>query len=81
LPLAAFLLALSAGPLRAQCPGDLDGDGTVTIEEIVAIVNAALYGCPVPGATPSCPGDLNGDGIVNMRDVAIAARNFGQQYP
>jgi hypothetical protein len=35
----------------ASCPGDLNGDGEVTIDELIRGVNAALYGCsPVPTA-------------------------------
>jgi len=70
--LAALLLVLSAGPVRAQCPGDLNGDGVVTIEEIITMVNAALYGCPVLGTVHSCPGDLNGDGIVTVDEILRA---------
>jgi hypothetical protein len=25
--------------------------------------------------------DLNNDGLVNMKDIALAARHFGQHYP
>jgi hypothetical protein len=38
-----------AAPAAAQtCPGDLNGDGEVTVDEIVTAVNAALEGCPTP---------------------------------
>jgi hypothetical protein len=70
--LTALLLVLSAGPVRAQCPGDLNGDGMVTIEEIITMVNAALYGCPVFGTVPSCPEDLNGDGMVTVDEILRA---------
>lgn len=38
-----------------QCPGDLNGDNEVTIDEVITAVNAALNGCvpPVPTATAS----------------------------
>jgi hypothetical protein len=51
----------------------LNGDGTVTIEEIITMVNAALYGCPVLGPVPSCPEDLNGDGMVTVDEILRAA--------
>jgi len=70
--LSALLLALSAGPVRAQCPGDLNGDGRVTIDEILTMVSAALHGCPLPGAVLSCPGDLNGDGMVTVDEILRA---------
>jgi hypothetical protein len=69
---AGFLLALSAGPSAARCPGDLNGDGAVTIDEVIAMVNTALYGCPVPGPAASCPEDLNGDGMVTVDEILQA---------
>jgi len=45
----AISLALTA-PAGATCSGDLDGDGHVTIGELVSAVNSALTGCdPLPG--------------------------------
>jgi hypothetical protein len=70
--LAALLFALCAAPVRAQCAGDLNNDGVVTIDEILTMVRAALNGCPLPGAFPSCPGDLNGDGIVAIDEILHA---------
>jgi hypothetical protein len=70
--LAAFLLALSAGPVQAQCPGDLNGDGMVAVDEIITIVNAALLGCPVSGAVPNCPGDLDGNGVLTLDEILRA---------
>ena len=67
--LAALLLALSAGPVRAQCAGDLNGDAVVTIDEILTMVRVALYGCPLPGAVLTCPGDLNSDGVVTVDEI------------
>lgn len=34
-----------AGVAHAQCPGDVDGDGRVTVDEIVSAVDAGLNGC------------------------------------
>jgi hypothetical protein len=31
---------------NSTCPGDINGDGTVTIDEILRAVNSALNGCP-----------------------------------
>jgi hypothetical protein len=33
-----------------DCPGDLNGNGRVSIDELVTSLNAALDGCPPPGA-------------------------------
>lgn len=41
------LMLMLAAPVAAQtCPGDADASGDVTVDEIVASVNAALGGCP-----------------------------------
>ena len=52
----------------ASCPGDLDGNGNVTISEIVTIVNAALNSC----SADLCPGDLNGDHVVTIDEIMKA---------
>jgi hypothetical protein len=31
---------------RSECPGDLDGNQQVTIDEVITAVNSALTGCP-----------------------------------
>jgi len=53
---AAAIMALGlcvGGAARAQCPGDSNGDGRVTIAELVAAVGSALHGCPT--ATNTVP--------------------------
>lgn len=52
---------LSAAAVAQTCPGDLNGDRQVTIDELVSAVNAALNGCdgasvtrsPTPIRTPT----------------------------
>jgi hypothetical protein len=46
------LLAAHIAPAQ-DCPGDVNGDGEVTVDEILLVVNVALQGCPQP--TPSVP--------------------------
>lgn len=54
LPLLAILSALvlipvgvaRAASMCSACPGDLNNDGHVTIDEILTVVSAALDGCP-----------------------------------
>ncbi len=59
------------GPLAARatgCPGDCNGDGAVTVDEIVTGVNVALgvMGLQV------CPGfDGNGDGEVTVDEIIV----------
>jgi hypothetical protein len=68
LVLAIAVTTLPAGAPAAPCPGDLNGDGTVAINEIMQAVNAALTNC---GADP-CPGDLNGDHVVTIDEIIKA---------
>lgn len=48
---------MQMGGASAQpCPGDLNGDGSVTVDEIVIVVNTALHGCnPPPTVTATQP--------------------------
>jgi hypothetical protein len=49
---ASVLLALWPARIEAQCDqckGDFNGDGNVTVDEILTSVNNALSGCPLPG--------------------------------
>lgn len=57
----ALLLAVRAGGQQCSnaCPGDLNSDGQVTIDELVTAVNSALQECParpfptlIPNPTP-----------------------------
>ncbi len=55
--LVAVVLALAPGVTHGQsCPGDLNGDGAVTINEIIVAVNSALNGCSLPSPTPPTSG-------------------------
>jgi hypothetical protein len=52
--LALATIALAFWPARIgalcdQCEGDFNGDGKVTIDEIIVSVNNALHNCPAPG--------------------------------
>ena len=56
------------------CPfGDLNGDGSVDVADLM-IVLAEWGPCPPPPAT--CPADLNGDGAVNVPDLLIILANW-----
>jgi hypothetical protein len=53
----------------AACPGDCDGDGRVTIAELIRGVNIALGNAPVT----NCPAfDLNGNGLVAINELVAA---------
>jgi hypothetical protein len=67
-------LTLTASGAAAQCCGDCNGDGEVTINELITAVNNALQGCAAP--TPAqCCGDCNGDGQVTINELIIAVNN------
>ncbi len=58
-------------PGGGACLGDCDGNGTVTIDELITLVNIAL-GAPLA----SCPaGDGNGDGEVTIEELVSAVGN------
>ncbi|MBR5727652.1 MAG: hypothetical protein IKX39_03295, partial [Muribaculaceae bacterium] len=49
---------------NAGLPGDLNGDGSVDISDVNAVINMML------GKTPQTPaGDVTGDGNVDISDV------------
>ena len=57
-------------PIAAPCPGDCDGDGQVTVEEVVRCVRTATG---APGRP--CPGlDASGDGLATVDEVVGAVR-------
>ncbi len=66
LAVASALLPQAARSL--PCPGDLDGDDSVSINEIITAVNSLLNGC----AAGVCPGDLNGDDVVTVDEIIKA---------
>jgi len=64
--LVVALLGLGAPAAAELCCGDCNGDGTVTIDELVSAVNGALGQC-VPVGTPTARPRFidNGDGTVS----------------
>lgn len=44
----AVLLLLASVAHSQECPGDANGDGTVTVDEIVRAVDSGLNGCVEP---------------------------------
>jgi uncharacterized protein DUF1566 len=46
LVLLILLIVVRGVHAASSCPGDLNNNGTVTIDEIVRTVDAALHGCP-----------------------------------
>ncbi len=55
-------------PTPTPCVGDCNGDGQVTVDEIVTLVDLALN-----GGTTGCPaGDANGDGQITVDEIVLA---------
>lgn len=66
----AFLVARSAA---AQCIGDCNADGTVTIDELVTAANVSSAALPLS----SCPSlDPRGDGDITIDELVPAVGNF-----
>jgi hypothetical protein len=61
------------GPVVATpCIGDCDGNGVVTVDELITMVNVALGGALVS----ACPiGDADGSGVITVDEI-IEAVNF-----
>jgi hypothetical protein len=58
-------------PIVPPCLGDCDGDGTVTVNELLTLVNIALGNLPLS----ACIADTNGDGTVTIEEIVAAVRN------
>src|SRR5690606_31038474 len=58
---------------RWQDCGDVNADGSVTVDDLLAVIN--VWGpCSIPTA---CPEDFNGDAQVNVDDLLIVISNWG----
>lgn len=65
-----FSARVDANPI----PGDVNHDGLVNVDDLLAVIND--WGpCPQPPRT--CPADVNGDGAVNVNDLLIVINNWG----
>ena len=61
-------VAIAASPGTA-CPGDCDGDGVVSVSEVVLSIDIALGG----GSVEQCEAaDTSGDGAVGINEVLAA---------
>ncbi len=56
-------------------PGDLNGDCTVNVPDLLALL-AAWGPCSVP-CPPTCVADVNGDCLVGVPDLLALLANWG----
>ena len=60
----------SCGSTRHHVPGDCNGDGEVTVDELIRAMNIVLG---ADGTLDVCPAaDSNGDGVVTVDDIIRA---------
>ena len=59
--------------LESDCPADIDGDGLVTIEDLLDVIGS--WGdCADPD---NCPADLDGTGSVDIEDLLAVISGWG----
>jgi hypothetical protein len=69
----AACLALAAPRAQAACVGDCHGDGEVTVDEVIVMVDVALGTADLS----SClAGDQNGDGEITVNEIIAAVNNL-----
>lgn len=74
---AAHQGAVPCWLLDADCPGDLDGDRDVDVQDLATLL--AHFGTPT-GAGPE-DGDSDGDGDVDLADLTALLAHFGSTCP
>jgi hypothetical protein len=58
--------------------GDINGDGTVNVADLQALVAAWASQASPPSGNWNAAADLNGDGYVNVGDLQILVANWGR---
>jgi hypothetical protein len=65
----ALAISLSAAPARAGCVGDCDGNGRITVDEVITLVNIAL------GNGGACPDGVSVGTTVDIAVIIQAVNN------
>lgn len=65
--------------VQVTIPGDINGDFSVTLTDLVLLANA--YGSQQGQAKWNPNADINGNGVVDLTDLVILALHYGQHYP
>ncbi len=68
----AFFACCVTGGVSAQCVGDCGGDGQVTVDELLLMVNIALENVAVSECEA---GDANDDGTITVDEIIAAVNN------
>ena len=68
----ALCVLVGSAPAQAQCVGDCNGDGSVTINELIIGVNIALGSASIEECESY---DVNGDGEVTVNELITAVNN------
>src|SRR5262249_18638339 len=69
---AAMLVMVAPRRAQAVCTGDCNGDGEVTVNELITMVNIALGTAQVSACTA---GDVNGDGEITVNEIVAGVNN------
>jgi hypothetical protein len=64
------IFSLDFDIVRIFNPGDIDGDGSVDVDDLLAVIGA-WGSCP-----PPCPADVNDDGTVDVDDLLLVIGNW-----
>jgi hypothetical protein len=67
------------GWVLVTIPGDLNGDFTVGLVDLVTL--AQSYGSQPGNPNWNPNADIDGNGIVGLSDLVILAQHYGQHYP
>jgi phosphohistidine swiveling domain-containing protein len=77
--IAIFVISFTSPSIvKAGLPGDLNGDGNVSISEVQTAINSflGLVTNTSNAANFIMPGDLNGDGVVSISEVQTVINAF-----
>jgi hypothetical protein len=73
-PMSEGVVEIDLEPVNPQTPGDVNGDGVVNVDDLLAVITG-WGACPTPPVP--CPADVTGDGAVNIDDLLMVITNWG----